>query len=170
MRVASRSRVSAVTTGAPSPAVGVRWILDIEGVRAALAGIAGGAAMGLFEAIATASLGRGLLAPLELIGASHPIARAHPVLVGLAMHLTTAAFWGTRLGIVVTAAPPRLFDGWRALACGILWGAAVWVLMGKIVGPLANPLVASAPEPQFFLGHLVYGVVSVLALRVLVRR
>jgi hypothetical protein len=150
--------------------VQLRWLLDIEGVRAAMAGVLGGVAMGLYEIASASSVGPGLLAPLELIATPHPFARAHPVLIGLAIHLVTAGFWGTRLGIIAAVAPRRLLHGVGGTLAGLVWGAGVWVVMGKIVGPLINPVIAGAPEPHFFVGHLVYGVVSVLALGALTRR
>lgn len=35
---------------------------------------------------------------------------------------------------------------------------------------LLNPMIARAPEPHFFVGHVVYGVVTALALGIMVRR
>ncbi len=147
----------------------LRWVLDVEGVRSATAGVLGGLAMGAYEMLSTSSVGPGLLAPLELVATPHPFARAHPALSGLAMHFVTAGFWGTRLGAIAAAAPQRLLHGLRALPAGLTWGAGVWVLMGKIIGPLINPSIATAPEPHFFVGHLLYGVVSVLALGAILR-
>ena len=147
----------------------LRWLLDVEGVRSASAGVLGGLAMGTYEMLSTWSVGPALLAPLELVATPHPFARAHPALIGLGMHIVTAGFWGTRLGVVAASAPPRLLRGPGALLAGLMWGAGVWVVMGKIIGPLINPSIAGAPEPHFLVGHLLYGVVSVIALGAILR-
>lgn len=146
------------------------WVSEIPGIRSAIAGIVGGVAMGLYEMLATWSVAPRLLAPLELMGSTHPFARAHPALLGVLMHVVTAAFWGTKLGAIASAAPPRLLRGKAALMTGLLWGASVWVVMGKIVGPLFNPMIARAPEPHFFIGHVAYGIASAVALGLLTGR
>ncbi|MBI2393227.1 MAG: hypothetical protein HYV09_26820 [Deltaproteobacteria bacterium] len=148
----------------------LQWLLDIPGLRSAIAGAIGGFCMAAYEMMATWAIGPGPLAPLALVGASHPDARAHPALVGFAMHLVTAAFWGTRLGGLAGAAPPATLRWPGGLAVGLLWGVGVWIVMGKIVAPLINPMIVKAPEPHFLVGHLVYGVVSVLVLETIMRR
>ena len=147
-----------------------RWLLELPGLRSASAGMLGGLAMRAYEMMAAWSIGPGLLAPLELIGATHPFAGMHAALVGAGMHLVTAAFWGTKSGSILRAAPREFLKPPGAVLTGLAWGIGVWIVMGKIVGPLLNPMIARAPEPHFFVGHVVYGVVSALALGVMLRR
>lgn len=147
-----------------------RWLLELPGLRSAIAGVLGGLAMGGYEMMAAWSIGPGLLAPLELIGATHPFAGLHAALVGAGMHVVTAAFWGTKFGSIVGAAPPAFLKPRGAVLTGLAWGIGVWFIMGKIVGPLLNPMIARAPEPHFFIGHVVYGIVTALTLGIMIRR
>lgn len=139
------------------------WLLRIDGSRGAIAGLAGGAAMAAYEMVAMWATGHGALAPLELIGAAQPVSSGTAgVLVGLGSHLITSAYWGTQLGAIAEPAPIAALTGRRPLWLGVLWGAAVWAIMGKIVGPILDPAIAQVPEPHFFIGHVIYGAISAL--------
>lgn len=85
--------------------------------------------MAAYEMTAMWAVGPGLLAPLELIGAAHPITEgpAGP-LVGLAAHLVTAGYWGLKLGAIAEVTPERLRRGVMPVLLGIAWGVAVWAV------------------------------------------
>lgn len=148
----------------------LRWLLRIEGSRGALSGLAGGMAMAGYEMVAMWAIGPGALAPLELIGAAHPVGDgAAGALVGLGSHLITSGYWGTQLEAVAAPAPATLWRGLRPLLLGFAWGVAVWAIMGKVVGPILDPAIAQVPEPHFFVGHLIYGTLSAGVMRLLLR-
>lgn len=160
--------------------------------KSALAGLIGGAAMGLFLALVTASLGRGFWNPFNAIGATivrsgiphvlpgyywplqtpgglPELTRFHPglSLVGLILHLAVSAL----LGIVIGWAFVRFrqlplerdSDG---LLAGVVVGMAVWTTLGLLVGPALNRLMTVAPvPPSWMVGHVIFGLVTVMLLR-----
>jgi hypothetical protein len=135
-----------------------RWIRALPELDSALAGVAGGAAMAAYLVLAMWGAAEGPLAALRAIGSGHPLGGG--VLAGTLMHFVTAAFWGIRLGELLRYAPPRFRGGRAALGLGALWGVALWVLMGLVIGPLFSPSIARTDPVHYVVSHLVYGITS----------
>lgn len=135
-----------------------QWIHALPGLDSALAGIAGGAAMAAYLVLAMWGATEGPLAALRAIGSSHPLGGG--VLAGTLMHFVTAAFWGIRLGELLRHAPPRFHGARAALVLGVLWGLALWIVMGLIIGPLFSPSIARTDPVHYVVAHLVYGITS----------
>lgn len=135
--------------------------------KAMLAGIIGGLAMGMYEMVATLLLGGGFFSPLNMIASTFgtfrpPVEGFNPAatLTGLMLHMITSVFWGVILAVSVGFFP-RLFSGGGAsIAAGLAYGAIVWLVMGRGIGVALNPVMSMAPPWNFFLGHLVYGLVT----------
>lgn len=135
--------------------------------KAVVAGMIGGLAMGMYEMVATLLLGGGFWAPLNMIASTFeafrpPAEGLNPAatLTGLMLHMITSAFWGLVLALSVGILP-KLFSGSGvSLATGLLYGAIVWLVMGRGIGPALNPVMSMAPPWNFFLGHLVFGLVT----------
>ncbi len=150
--------------------IGLRWIRRLDRSNAALAGLVGGVAMGLYEAIVMAATGHASSMPLRMIGSTvqSELARplglaAHPVLAGTILHGITAAFWGLRLGEILDAAPQGIRKPAGALIVGLVWGVTVWILMGLVVGPALDPAMRAANPTHHFVAHLVYGTSTAVA-------
>lgn len=145
--------------------------------RCAWAGVMGGVAMGLYLMVTTWANGRGFWLPMNLIGAVAPGLRppvSHFALglssVGTALHLLTSCLWGLIYGAALVALRPRIARNWAgASLLGLGWGVAAWALMGKLAGPLVDPFIAAVPPAHFFVGHLIYGLVTALSLRAIYR-
>lgn len=135
--------------------------------KCAVAGIVGGLAMGAYEMMATALTGGGFWAPLNMIGATLPAFRppavgfvAGPTLSGLMLHMIASAFWGLVYGALVLAVAPRFGRTWPSESVlGLVYGVGVWIVMGLFIGPLLDPVMRMAPPVNFFIGHVVYGLV-----------
>lgn len=147
---------------------GRRWVGALPGLRPTLSGVAGGVAMAAYLVVAMSIAGEGPLVALRAIGASHPLGGG--VLAGTVMHFVTASFWGLRLGDLLQYAPPRFESPRAALALGALWGVALWLVMGLVIGPLFSPSIARTDPGHYLVAHLVYGIASTLALTYVRRR
>jgi hypothetical protein len=44
-----------------------------------------------------------------------------------------------------------------AVFTGVLWGALVYLLMGRLIGRLIDPAVAMLPQGLYVVAHLVFG-------------
>ena len=42
---------------------------------------------------------------------------------------------------------------------GVLYGGLVYLVMGRLIGPLIDPAVAMLPQALYVIAHLVYGAV-----------
>ena len=132
------------------------------------AGIVGGIGMGLYEMIATAAMGRGFWSPLNMIGATIPAYRppamtfaAGPTLVGLLIHMMVSAIWGLIFASLAASLFPRAIrDAGRSTIGGLVLGVVVWVVTGLLIGPAIDPALRLAPPLHYFIGHLVYGLIT----------
>ncbi|MDB5097204.1 MAG: conserved hypothetical rane spanning protein [Cyanobacteria bacterium RYN_339] len=154
--------------------------------RAALAGLAGGTAMALYQMIISAAMGHGLWRPLNLIGGVIPYFRppapglAAPgfwpgTTVGAALHLMMSMGWGLLYGVMVAAiaayfAPPIARSWFFGLFVGLGWGVVSYVAMGMIVGPALDPALNWVDGYPFFVAHVVFGLVTALTFTALVRQ
>jgi hypothetical protein len=163
----------------------------------ALAGLAGGAGMALWQMIDSAATGGGFWTPLNLCMASFvwrgqaamieremmmhpgmsmnmPVQAGHLV-VGMALHLA----FSTLVGMVFIL----VLFGLRRAGLGVLrtapgfvgasvaGAALLYVVMMYLVLPWANPLMCHmTPRGPFFIGHLIYGLVFGLVAYPLARR
>lgn len=146
--------------------------------KAAAAGAIGGLVMGLYLMGATALMGGGFWTPMNLIGgtfaAFRPVGEvfsAGPSLVGTLMHLVTAAAFGLIYGgLALTFFENGLSKMGTAAVSGLLYGAAVYLVMGLFVGPMIDPLITAMPPINYFVSHLIYGLVTAFALAMMSRR
>src|SRR6516162_3318358 len=146
----------------------------------ALAGLAGGIGMALWQMIDSVATSNGFWTPLNLCMASFvwrgqaamieqdmmmhpgmsmnmPVAAGH-LAVGMILHL---AFSG--LGVLRTA------PGYAAAS--VAGAALLYVVMIYLVLPWANPLMCHmTPRGPFFIGHLIYGLIFGLVSYPLARR
>lgn len=91
----------------------------------------------------------------DLQGATNPLP-VNPValVLGLAGHMMNSVV----LGIVFGALVSRASLGTLGFAVsGIVWGAAVFVVMWYAIVPAINPLMLNLNAPAFFAGHLMWG-------------
>jgi hypothetical protein len=96
-------------------------------------GIAGGAVMAMWSMVAMWVTGLGFWTPLNLI--AHTFYRSAPLnatfsapalLIGLAVHMTVASFFGTAIAVLALRLPGRRSV---VIAAGILFVAVVWPVM-----------------------------------------
>lgn len=156
---------------------------DRESRRAALgwaapalgAGALGGLVKAAYLMAASWVLGAGLWTPANLAGATFvpfrpPVGAFAGVasVTGLALHVVTGAVWGLLFGAIAVARPGLLRSMPRAVASGLALGlvfAAVAFLTGPFFNPYSpgiNALLGFLPP---FVGNLIFGVVTALALR-----
>ena len=163
----------------------------------ALAGLAGGIGMALWQMIDSAATGNGFWTPLNLCMASfvwrgqaamiehdmmmHPgMSMNMPVAAG---HLAVGMILHLAFSIVVGIVFITVLFGLRRAGLGVLRSAPVYVaasvagaallyvVMMYLVLPWANPLMCHmTPRGPFFIGHLVYGLVFGLVAFPLARR
>jgi len=163
----------------------------------ALAGLAGGVGMALWQMIDSAATSNGFWTPLNLCMASfvwrgqaamiekdmmmHPgMSMNMPVAAG---HLAVGMILHLAFSIVVGIVFITVLFGLRRAGLGVLRSAPVYVaasvagaallyvVMMYLVLPWANPLMCHmTPRGPFFIGHLVYGLVFGLVAFPLARR
>jgi hypothetical protein len=163
----------------------------------ALAGLAGGVAMALWQMIDSAATSMGFWTPLNLCMASFvwrgqaamveremmmhpgmsmnmPVQAGH-LAVGLVLHLTFSMLVGVVFITVLFALRRagvgvlRTVPGYAGAA--VAGAALLYVVMMYLVLPWANPLMCHmTPRLPFFIGHLVYGLVFGLVAYPLARR
>ncbi len=135
-------------------------------VRAgALAGLTGGAVMAMLSMVLMWLTGGGFWAPLNLI--AHTFWRSAPLngtfsaaalIIGLAIHMMMAAFFG--LVIVLVA---RHLPGVRSIvvAVGLLLVGAVWPAMQYGLWRAIDPVAARDFTPWVLaIGHLMFGILA----------
>jgi hypothetical protein len=133
--------------------------------RTIIAGVLAAAVMALVMMTVMASRGLGFWTFLNVIGATFPSFRPpsagfDPVatFAGTFMHLLTGAVWALPYGVVAWAIAPRMVERYLpAVFTGVLWGALVYLLMGRLIGRLIDPAVAMLPQGLYVVAHLVFG-------------
>lgn len=161
-------------------------------LKSALAGVIGGAAMGVFLSFVTAIVGNGFWNFFNAVGATlvrsgipdqlkgyiwqiqspngiPALASFFPgqTLVGLLVHVAVSA----ALGIVIGWALARF----RQLSMGrpgdgplvgVIAGMTIWVVLGLLVATALNPVMMMAPPPtSWVIGHVIFGIVTVMLIR-----
>lgn len=126
----------------------------------ALAGMAGGAVVGLVAIVAAVSNGVDILSPVRLIGATFIGAGALEggagvIGYGVLLHAATAMAWG----VVFASILPRQASAGAALVSGLVFGLIVMLVMLYLVMPVVNPVMreAVAGTTAFTIAHLMYG-------------
>jgi hypothetical protein len=131
--------------------------------RILLAGVIASMAFGMVEMLIEAGIhgfGDGFWSPLKYIAAvftrgadTDPTFAIGPVIVGLMGHMMNALFLG-----IVFAYLTRRVRSWMALAAGgMMYGAAVFLVMWYGVLVALDPAMKHVDNTGFFLSHLVYG-------------
>ena len=127
--------------------------------------------------IGSALTGRGFWTPLNTIGTTMPggdtIATTFGsyTITGAFLHLLTSACWGVIFGAFLGLVIPRMANTLgRTVLAGLAFGAAAFAVMGLIVGPILNPAIMSLHPVNYFIGHLVFGLITGAAFHVMVRR
>jgi hypothetical protein len=146
--------------------------------KSLLAGMIGGMGMGVYEMMATWLMGKGFWTPLNMIGATVPAFQppamgfvAGPTLAGLMLHMVTSAMWGLMFGLALAAFGPRLARSWGGQTLlGAIWGVVVYLVMGIGIGPWLDSAMRLANPVQFFIGHLVFGIVAAWSLFAMARK
>lgn len=140
---------------------------------AALAGAIGALVRGLYYMLIGAIYGVGAFSVPNLAGAMVTGERtrafdASTSISGLLLHLGTGALWGIVFGLAIAYLVPRAFASRnRALVTGLVFGVVAYVV-DLVIGPAINPLTAQIHTLlgtlHAFIGHLIFGVVTALAL------
>jgi hypothetical protein len=152
----------------------------------ALAGLAGGIGMAIFQMIQSAATSNGFWTPLNLCMASFvwrgqaamiekdmmmhpgmsmnmPVAASH-LAVGMILHLAFSVVAGIVFISVLFALRRAGLGVLRTapayVAAAVAGAALLYVVMIYLVLPWANPLMCHmTPRGPFFIGHLVYGLI-----------
>jgi hypothetical protein len=163
----------------------------------ALAGLAGGIGMALWQMIDSAATSNGFWTPLNLCMASFvwrgqaamieqdmmmhpgmsmnmPVAAGH-LAVGIILHLAFSMLAGivfiTILFTLRRAGLGVLRTAPGYVAASVAGAALLYVVMIYLVLPWANPLMCHmTPRGPFFIGHLIYGLIFGLVAYPLARR
>ncbi|MBI4789274.1 MAG: hypothetical protein HY782_19755 [Chloroflexi bacterium] len=118
-----------------------------------LAGLGAGVAMAIVLTAVGAVSGD---APTSVLARFDPSERAHP-LVGALMHLAAAGVYGLLFGVIWRAMGRRMSGRITALASGIVYGLALFVLAETVLLPSARSPLLAIPASAFGLAHVVYG-------------
>ena len=146
---------------------------------AALAGAIGALVRGLYYMVVSVAMGLTPWAVPNLAGSmltGEVTTAFEPAtfLGGLALHMLTGAAWGVVLGLALAyLMPGALRSSGVAALVGLAFGSLTY-FWDNLVGPLINPVTplvhAMVSSGQVFIGHLIFGVVTALALRAWRRR
>lgn len=146
---------------------------------AAVAGLVAGAAMLLYTSLSTGRFGAGVWFPFAVLDPGAPLAMTgydnFTIGIGVALHLLAAAAWGVGyaafLALLSTYGPRAMARSWTvAVLLGLGWGVAVYAIMGLAIAPAINPQAFWLNPMTYFVSHLVFGLVTGLALTSLSRR
>ena len=139
----------------------------------ALAGALGALARGLYYMIIGAINGAGAFSVPNLAGAMVTGERTRAFdgdtsIAGLLLHLVSGALWGVVFGLAIAYLIPRaLATRGRAFVTGLVFGVVAY-LVNLAIGPAINPLTTEVHSLlgsiHAFIGHLIFGVVTALAL------
>jgi hypothetical protein len=138
--------------------------LRVAILRGARAGALGAVAMGLFMMLVTASRAGGFWTTLQLIGASvlgdeHRSAGA--AVLGLFIHLAVGATLGAIYALLARRQKGKIFNVMLAL----VFGVAVFAPMTYLLLPIVDPIMYRTIHlGVLFMGHVVYGLVTGLAM------
>jgi hypothetical protein len=134
--------------------------------RVLLAGLAASVVMGMFEMLYEAVAGAGFWSPVVFIAATllrslqgivipvtfQPI----PVLLGLMGHMMNSVILGVVFALLIA---PRFGTRNALLIGGVVYGAAIFVLMWFAVIPLVDPVMLKLNGVAFAVAHVTWGAV-----------
>ncbi len=139
----------------------------LQAKSALLGGVIAGAAGGLmllpWAALTTLIRGQSLLLALKfpsawLLGerALRPGFDLIALYLGLLTHFVVSIAWGAAFALLVYG-----FSRALTVACGLVWGIVVWLVMFYLVLPLAGfaDAARSMPVPFAIVEHLLFGVI-----------
>lgn len=137
----------------------------------ALAGLIAGTVMAAVAVAYEVSIGAGAFLTPKLIAAAFVgvnalIGGAPVVALGVAVHLAVSAFWG----IVFAALLPRDSSTPVGFATGVMYGAAIWVVMTFLALPALDPVMrerVALGMGVFAAEHVLFGAVLGWSLSVL---
>lgn len=126
-----------------------------------LGGLIGGVLMALVAMLWFAAYGGGFFEPMVLVaagvlGVGALQADAAAVIAGVLVHLGVASLLGLVYAAAVRARPT--LGG--AFFAGLVYGSLVFVVMGLLILPVANPVMYDVTRRMlewFFVFHLFYG-------------
>ena len=146
-------------------------------LQSALAGLAGGLAMALAWCVGSALAGHGFWTPLNILGLTLaqdtplPTAFGSYTVSGTLLHLLTSMCWGIVLSAVIGLGFPSLTrSAGRMALAGLAFGALAFLVMGEFIAPRINPDIMRIHLGSYFVGHLVFGLVTSLLLWAEARR
>jgi len=145
-----------------------RGLPDIIGLGGACAGVFGGLAMALVEALIARATGQDIWRESKQIAAvgygasaeARPGFAAGPVVVGSLIHLALSALLGAVFAIVTRRVLRLTSDFGTPLITGLIYGLIIWMAAYFIVLPTFDPLLLDSYAPAFIVQHLVYGLVT----------
>jgi hypothetical protein len=134
--------------------------------RVLLAGLAASLVMGMFEMLYEAVAGAGLWSPVMFIaatvlrslqGIATPVPfQPVPVLLGLMGHMMNSVILGVVFALLIA---PRLDTRNALLIGGVVYGAAIFVVMWFAVVPLVDPVMLKLNGLAFAVAHVMWGAV-----------
>ena len=145
--------------------------------KAAVAGLCGGLALFLFQAlVAIVGHGNGWDF-VNRVGAIYPAFRTlpagfavGPTLAGIFTHLGIAVCIGLVYGVIVDALPAVLSSAGMAIVSGAIGGFWTWVVVGRTIGPVVSPGFWGYPQMEFLVAHACFGAVTAVVLFALARQ
>lgn len=146
--------------------------------RSVLAGLIGGAAFFLYKAVSLAILGIGFWAPLNMMAALFPGFRPPATtyswgatLTGLVILGVISALGGGFFGWAAATFYPRAIRSWgKATLIGLAWGVVGGSLLTFLVATWLFPELVQASPVNFFIGCMVYELVTHWALSAWARK
>ncbi len=139
--------------------------------RVLLAGLAASLVMGMFEMLYEAVAGAGFWSPVTLIaatilrnlqGIATPVSlQPVPVLLGLMGHMMNSVILGVVFALLIA---PRLRARNALLTAGVVYGAAIFVVMWFAIVPLVDPVMLKLNGLAFGIAHVMWGAVLGAAL------
>ncbi len=134
--------------------------------RVLLAGLAASVVMGMFEMLYEAVAGAGFWSPVMFIAATvlrslqdiaTPVPfQLVPLLLGLMGHMMNSVILGVVFALLIA---PRLDTRNALLIGGVVYGAAIFVLMWFAVVPLVDPVMLKLNGLAFAVAHVMWGAV-----------
>jgi len=123
----------------------------------AMAGVAAGIGFALFELLASAVVGDGLLAPVRMAGAillgRDALSPYFPALAagiaGAGVHVALSAIYGMMFAALAGGLHSRLWE----VTFGGLFGLALWLINFYLVSPIAFPWFLETNPFVQFIGH-----------------
>ncbi len=131
--------------------------------RILLAGLVAGMVYGMMEMVIEAVIGQGFWSPLRYIASVFTLGRDTdptfalvPVVVGLMGHMMNSAIFALLYAQVIS---PQIHVRAGLVTGGLIYAAAIFVLMWFVVLPVIDPAMKLVNGVGFFASHLMFGLV-----------